>query len=206
MAFNKFIENNNIVGLDLDDTLTDYKVGLSLINEYFNVDYLNTSNPQFNLVEGLGITSEENDSFWKTIYPKYVSEARLSIRGEFIIEELSNVDNCKFVIVTARPESTRKLTSMWVSEHVNLPIDEIVFLGHHNKVEAVSKMNCNLFIDDRDENINQLSTINGLTTILVPNWYTKPTELADYILTEDCKLLTNNNNDILEVTMEDIMI
>lgn len=179
-----------IIGLDIDDTLTDFRLGESYIREYFGplekdvIGY-------YNLTKTYGLKPGDEDAFWDEYLPKMIVNAEISPRGKVLLDRVGECKDSKIVLISARPKEHMGITLEWldrVRSEFTLPIDDVILLGSHDKATTIMNLDCKLYADDKKEIFQELHEVDykGIS-ILVPHYWSQGYYDVDYLLTEDLK-------------------
>jgi len=134
------------VGVDIDGVLADsLSLWLKELNSYFNK---NIQVPQTNLRDicaAYEISEEDLEAFIRERGSFFVTEPKPLPGATYYLNEIKK--NHDIFIISARDESYGKETREWLHKY-NLPYDEILLLGSHDKTGACLDNGLHVMIDD----------------------------------------------------------
>lgn len=171
MKKNSRIKKN--ICIDIDGTITDpyffvpylNKItGIDLkIEDYISNDWTITYGPEF---------EEEYKNFDKN-YSNLYLEADLLPNSKGVIHMIEKVANVYFV--TARDKEIENITKKWLTKN-NLDNIELYSLnGNGGKVSMAKKLNCDVFIEDDPQNLENLF-MSGCEVIIMDTNYNRNVE------------------------------
>lgn len=157
-----------ILGIDIDDTITDtYEVLVSYAQEY-SIDVLKNEpilkegscNNHFYTQYLYDWKNGEDIAFLNEYYEKVVNEVRPKTLALKYLKRLHDEGN-KIVLITARwkPENfdVEKETKKWIEKY-NIPCDKLI-INAENKLVAAKQENIDVFIDDSLKNCQMVSEV-----------------------------------------------
>ncbi len=167
-----------IIGIDIDDTITDtYEVLFNYAQEY-TVDILkkepiiqdvSNCNTHFYTKSIYQWTDEEEVVFWKLYYEKFIQNVRPKTLSLKYLQKLKEENN-KIVLITARWQpkefelNVEKETKEWIEKN-HIPYDKLV-INAINKEKVAKQENIDVFIDDSFKNCQAISNIGIKTYIM----------------------------------------
>jgi|GEM_PF-594469 uncharacterized HAD superfamily protein len=134
------------IGVDIDGVLADsLSLWINELNSYFKKDKRVEQIRILDICEIYEVTQEELSGF-------------LARRGRYLMTKPTPITGASkylgmikkyhdIYIVTARDEGFRQETVDWLRKH-NLPYDELILLGSHEKKEACLSRNINVLVED----------------------------------------------------------
>lgn len=141
------------IGIDLDDTITDFSAILIPYGQYYDYTMLNhkgLKNPyKYNTIDIFNWTTEEDENFWR----KYLGEMDQVVPAKFcageVIKKLKD-DGNEIIIITSRDvtqfdnpyEATQNLL-----KRLNIYYDDII-VAAKNKGQVCHDLNIDLLVDD----------------------------------------------------------
>ena len=153
------------IGIDIDGVLTDE---LKFIID-FGIEYFKTRNIDYKLHKDIydsektfEVTKEQWANFWKEHIFNYSKNTPIRPFAAEAINKLKNKDN-EIVIITARYYTTyenenkkimQNIVKEWLDKN-NVIYDEIIF--SENKLQVCKKLDINIMIEDKPENILSIS-------------------------------------------------
>ena len=174
-----------IIGIDIDDTITDtYEVLVNYAQEY-SIDVLKKEpilkeghcNNHFYTQHLLDWKNGEDINFLNEYYEKIITEVRPRTLAIKYLKKLHD-EGKKIILITARwqPENldVEVETKKWIEKY-NIPCDKLI-INAENKVIAAKQENIDVFIDDSFKNCQMVSEI-GIKTYLMDSRTNK--ELVD---------------------------
>jgi uncharacterized HAD superfamily protein len=141
------------IGLDLDGVLVDFNNSAKkLLSHVFGYKFPNEMPPCWNWLGYYGVTKEHEDWLWTRGVDRGLFLAAWPLDGalDFVdkLKELGDI-----IVVTSRPKAAWFDTLGWLRSWSIGPPKEIHFyLPGENKASA----NCDLYIDDKAENIEDV--------------------------------------------------
>ncbi len=164
-----------ILGIDIDDTITDtYEVLVNYAQEY-SIDVLKKEpilkegpcRNHFYTQHLLDWKNGEDIDFLNIYYKKIVTEVKPRTLALKYLKKIHDEGN-KIILITARwePENfnVAEATKKWVEEN-NIPCDKLI-INAENKVIAAKQENIDVFIDDSFKNCQMVSEV-GIKTYLM---------------------------------------
>ena len=164
-----------IIGIDIDDTITDtYEVMVNYAQQY-TIDVLNREpilregncNTHFYTQYLHGWKDGEDIEFLKEYYEKIINEVKPKTLAVEYLKKLHD-EGHKIILITARWETEEanieKLTQEWVESN-NIPYDKLI-INAENKLIAAKQENINIFIDDSFKNCKMVSE-SGIKTYMM---------------------------------------
>lgn len=167
-----------IIGIDIDDTITDtYEVMFNYAQEYtVNVLKKEPIIKEVNLcnthsyIEALyDWTEEEDKEFWKLYYEKNLKEVKPKTLALECLQKLQK-EGYKIILITARIQpnnyhlDVQNETEKWL-ERNNIPYDKLIINGRH-KEKIAQEENIDIFIDDSFHNCQAVSDVGIKTYIM----------------------------------------
>ena len=155
------------IGIDIDGVLTDFEKWQLEVGSKFFIKYnKNIVNPSGYDSKDVFEATEEMDSlFWHDYLYDYArNEPARKFAGE-VIDKLKNM-GYEIYIITARyltnrndelGKEMRNIVSKWLEEN-NINYNKIIF-SPEDKLEICKENNINIMIEDKVENINNISKI-----------------------------------------------
>ena len=153
------------IGIDIDGVLTDViRYVCDYGSKYFYEKYgkLNININSWSIKDMFNVTDAEDKECWLTRVENYAITEPARPFASTIINKLKNEGNLIYII-TAR--GTDKLDDVdgqmnnvikiWL-EHNKIRYDKLIF--SKEKLEVCKKYNIDIMIEDKTENINQIST------------------------------------------------
>lgn len=155
------------IGIDIDGVLTDIEqwqldFGSKYMSEEKHMNIVN--NEGYDLTEIYNVSKEYDTNYWNKYIMDYVeNEPARKFCGE-VIKKLKDEGN-EIYIITARyltaeatkeGENMRNIVKKWLKKY-NIYYDNIIF-SPEDKLEVCMENRIDLMIDDRVENVNQIST------------------------------------------------
>ena len=153
------------IGIDIDGVLTDFeKWQLDCGSKYFLKYNKNIVNPDgYDSDTVFNVTNEMDSEFWKEyLYDYAVNEPARKFSGE-VIDKLKE-NGFEIYIITARfltdkntieGEKMRNIVKNWLKQN-NIHYDKIIF-SPEDKLEICKENNIDIMIEDKVENINNIS-------------------------------------------------
>lgn len=164
-----------IIGIDIDDTITDtYEVMVNYAQE-FTIDFLkrepilnkDNCDNHFYTKYLHNWNDREDIEFLNQYYEAIVKNVKPKTLALKYLNKLHEEGN-EIVLITARWESdnfdVRKLTKEWIKNN-NIPCDKLI-INAENKLIAAKKENIDVFIDDSFKNCTMVSE-GGIKTYLM---------------------------------------
>lgn len=163
---------NKIIGIDLDDTITDIRdsmhesafkfakeKGLKLIDE---TKYL--------VGEKYGLTNDELDEFFKNYRIKIVENAKVRSDAREVLTKLIDL-GYKIIIITARSsknyDNPYEFTKKWLDSN-QIPYTKLIVNGKDKKV-ICEKENVSIFIDDMPSNCLDVAELSNVKVYIMDN-------------------------------------
>lgn len=165
-----------IIGIDIDDTISDtYEVLFNYAQEYTvkvlnkepMIKELNSCTTHFYTRELHGWNGEEETNFFKLYYKKVMENIKLKTLALDYLKKLSD-ENHKIILITSRwnPDDfdIDEVTKKWLEE-VEIPYDKLI-VNASDKTIAAKQENLDVFIDDSFKNCKAVSDI-GIKTYMM---------------------------------------
>ena len=165
-----------VIGLDIDDTITDtfgvmfgyaQKYTIEQLHKSGKIDYLSDF-PNHNYIQTMHHwTEQEADEFFKIYYKRICDETE---PFPFAVETINQLkeEGHKIVLITARWDfedtNVRELTEEWVKKQ-GIKYDHLV-VNAGTKLEAAIENKVDVFIDDSFENCKSVSS-GGIKTFIM---------------------------------------
>lgn len=162
------MKNLNIC-IDIDGTITDPYYWLDAANTYFNLNITENQVTDYSIAKVLNIKEKDYLKFYEKNKLTIHSREKLRKDAKSVLDRLYMYHNIYFV--TARDKSLELLTNIYL-KYNKIPSDEIIVLGHTNKVPSAQKLNCDFFIEDSYHNALDLSS-NGFKVLLIDTNYNR---------------------------------
>ena len=155
------------IGIDIDGVLTDFEKWQLEVGSKFFIKYnKNIVNPSgYDSEDVFDATKEMDSEFWHDyLYDYAKNEPARKFAGE-VIDKLKN-KGYKIYIITARyltdrnddlGKEMRNIVIEWLKEN-SINYDKIIF-SPEDKFEICKENNINIMIEDKVENINNISEI-----------------------------------------------
>lgn len=155
------------IGIDIDGVLTDFEKWQLEVGSKFFIKYnKNIVNPNgYDSKDVFNATKELDSEFWRDyLYDYAKNEPARKFAGE-VIDKLKD-KGYEIYIITARyltdrnddlGNNMRNIVINWLKEN-NINYDKIIF-SPDDKFEICKENNINIMIEDRVENINNISKI-----------------------------------------------
>ena len=178
-----------IIGVDIDDTLTDIRKEL----QKASFDYAKGLNKQINessmsfdknndgssFKEKYNFTHEELQYFFKNIQEKIIKSAEPREDVVEVIKKLRE-DGHKIYIVTARDSEFHndpyELSETWLNKN-NIEYDKLI-VNARDKAKVCKEQGVDLFIDDKLSNCMEVSNEN-IITIRITNYTDKHQDIIN---------------------------
>lgn len=164
-----------IIGIDIDDTITDtYEVMINYSQQYV-IDVLKKEPilKEGNCAEAYYTRylydwkNEEDFDFLNIYYEKIMKELKPKTLAVEYLKRLHNEGN-KIILITARWKSEKfdveKCTIEWIKNN-NIPYDKLI-INAENKLIAAKQEKIDVFIDDTFKNCKMIAD-NGIKTYLM---------------------------------------
>lgn len=148
--------------LDLDNTLTKVEPVLDKMASVFNKPFVNSDDIEsYNLSDIFGTTEEQDRFFWEHFGYEVIekSEPNSATIDSIYRNVIEKTD--KIYVVTARPESQRKITEDWI-EKFKIPCHDIILTGKHSKTGVIESLEIDTIIDDQPKLYAELDVIKDL--------------------------------------------
>ncbi|MDN6128299.1 MAG: hypothetical protein L0I66_07970 [Tetragenococcus halophilus] len=145
--------------LDMDNTLTRVDVILDKMSNVFQKDIISADKLEsFKLAKAFGVTEEQEKFFWEHYGYEVIEKSE---PNEKVIESLfKNVikSDDKVYVITARPESQRKITEDWISRF-QIPHSDLILTGNHSKIQHIENLMLDTIIDDNPTLFGEIESI-----------------------------------------------
>lgn len=163
-------------GLDMDGVLYDWNgTATYLLNTRFGYQ-LQKDWPHWSHRDN-GIADEHWEWLWSEGIKLGLFRHGNCYKGAFDAVQQLQHRGWRIVIITSRPESARQDTLDWLSFH-GIPTDEVHVLGN-NRLKSDVK-HCNLYVDDRVENVDELArATTGRVLLMDRPWNRKAISLHE---------------------------
>ena len=166
-------KNEIIIGIDLDDTITDIRD--EMLKEALKFDKkINgkgiIDHTKYFVGEKYNWTIEQKEEFFNKHRRKIVENAKVR---DYAIESLKRLSNLgyKIIIITARNKKYYKdpynETKKWLDEH-NIVYHKLI-VDVESKKNICLKEKVNIFIDDLPKNCIEVSSIPGVSVYIMDN-------------------------------------
>lgn len=171
MSNSHLFKYNNIgdkmrIGIDIDGVLTDIEQWQLDYGSKFFSQYGKTiiNSASYETSEIFGVSNKLDDAFWDKYLLEYATKEPARKFTDEITQKLKN-DNHEIYIITARAyantdtkegEVMRDVVIKWLKEY-NICYDKIIF-SPEDKLETCLNNNIDLMIEDKVENIMNIST------------------------------------------------
>lgn len=195
MIIERFDFLYKVIGLDLDNTLTEIDTTLDIISRELSIKNIDVNDViDYNLFTSFGLVNHEKEnSFWLENEREIIENSIFSKdRYESIINNFSNSDTV-FHIITNRHNKYRDCTSDWLLRN-NIKYDKLVMTGGESKINYIKELKIELMIDDAPKVIEEIYQ-KGLDKIIdvvkVKYKYNEKLK-SKYIMDLSGNLLTNN--------------
>lgn len=164
-----------VLGIDIDDTISDTFEKIISYAQEFTIDVLNKEPKIVNLncsnhfyVEFLhGWNDEETKKFFEIYYERIIKEVVPKTLSVKYLKKLYEEGN-RIVLITARNNPDfcdgEKITKDWIKQN-DIPCDKLI-LNAYNKAEICKNENIDIFIDDSYTNCLNVSKL-GIKTFLM---------------------------------------
>ena len=154
------------IGIDIDGVLTDmeqYQIdyGSKFAFERYKKGVIDSE--AYDIEEIFDIDRKLDDEFWKKYLYDYAKNEPARKFANEVTKKLSNDGNKVYIITarfltdrdTAEGQKMRKIVRNWLKEN-EIYYDEIIF-SPEDKLEICLNNNIDVMIDDKVENINEIS-------------------------------------------------
>lgn len=155
--------------IDIDGTITDPYYWLDAANAYFNLNITESQVTDYSIAKVLNIKANDFLKFYENNKLILHSKEKLRKDVKIILDKLHLSHNIYFI--TARDKSLELLTNIYL-EYNKIQYDDVLVLGHTNKVPSAQKLNCDFFIEDSYDNALNLSS-NGFKVLLIDTNYNR---------------------------------
>ena len=168
----KIFSNNIIIGIDLDDTITDIRD--SMHNEAFKYAQKNglkiIDDTKYLVGEKYGFTKQQLDEFFLNYRLNIVENAKIREDAKEILTKLLNL-GYKIIIITARSfkyySNPYEYTKNWLDLN-QIPYTKIIVEGKDKK-EICKQENVSIFIDDMPSNCQEVSELDNVKVFIMDN-------------------------------------
>lgn len=160
-----------IIGLDIDDVLSNTHEVLIKYAQIYSEKYLNKNIEKYDsnsFIEVLGCTPEEEQNYYRMYYTKVLNEL---IPKSYVKEILTKMreDGHKIILITVRSDkecngNAYEITKDWLNKY-EIPYDELI-TESFNKKEICAKYKVDVFIDDSIKNCELVSEL-GIPVFLM---------------------------------------
>jgi uncharacterized protein len=157
-------------GFDIDGTVTCPTSYLPYLNKSFNRNLTLDDVQEYSLHPLLNITEKE---FWEWMDEHEETICKQSPVAQYfhvVFPEWS--DKHEFFFVSARRKHLLEATHEWLEKH-NVPYSHVELIGKHNKIEAIKKLQCDIFFEDKHDNACEISEQCGIPVILFDTPYNR---------------------------------
>lgn len=176
----KELTYGKIIGLDIDDTLTDYySQGQALMRDYPDklgtYDFMKNDGwiiPETENNPENTLTADDMNNLWKNNSERIFRDAHLNKTWLNLKDKVIKPGYSKVIIITARPAKFEKVTKEWLSK-MGIQYDKIVFVSRQSKMPAVKKYNLDMFIADEPSFFKECTETFGtkITRVLIDKSY-----------------------------------
>lgn len=154
------------IGIDIDGVLTDIEqwqldYGSEFIFEKYHKEIINSEG--YDIEEIFNVDKKAEDEFWEKYLYEYAKNEPARKFASEVINKLKD-DGKEIYIITARyltnrdtaeGQRMREIVKKWLKEN-KIYYDKIIF-SPEDKVEICQKNNIDVMIEDKVENINNIS-------------------------------------------------
>jgi uncharacterized protein len=154
--------NRKRIGLDIDGTITCPSSFIPYINKSFNKNLTLNDLTEYELHPQLNITKDE---FWEWMNKHEETIYRDSPIAQFFDIVYKDWLDHHFIFISARREQFLEVTQEWLNKH-DIPYNHVELIGSHHKVEAVKKLQCDIFFEDKHDNACDIAEQCGIPVIL----------------------------------------
>ncbi len=152
------------IGVDIDGVLANsLPLWVAELNSYFNVNKQLNEMHLYDVLKTYEISQSELRLFLRN-KGKYLMKSAEPIKGaSYYLSRIKQ--HHEIHIVTARDKRYQEETREWLKKH-NLPYDELILLGSHDKKEPCLERNLRVLVEDTLEIGVQVSTA-GIPVLLL---------------------------------------
>lgn len=155
------------IGIDIDGVLTDeHRFIIDYGTKYLNDEGIRYTFHQdiYDSPNSFEITKDQYDAFWRKYLVYYSENSLIRPFASEVIQKLKQENN-EIYIITSRSFTTyeneyqqkmQNIVKKWLAKN-NILYDEILFST--NKAEIVKKMNIDVMVEDKPENILVIAKI-----------------------------------------------
>ena len=169
----KIFEQETIIGIDLDDTITDIQEEMKKKARIFDLENHGNGIVDVNkylVGEMYNWNNEMKDQFFRTYRREIVNNAKIRKNVVKVFRNWQKL-GYKIIIITARNkkyyDDPYLDTYKWLKKH-HLPFDELI-IGSNNKKEICEKYKINYFVDDMPINCLEVNKIKDVKVFIMDN-------------------------------------
>ena len=169
----RVFENQKIIGVDLDDTITDIQDEMKKYGNIFDKE----NNGQgiiypekYFVGEMYNWNKELKDKFFRTYRHQVVENAKLRKDVIKYFNKWKNMGYKIFVITSRNSKyytNPYEETFAWLKKH-GVPFDEL-YVESFSKKDLCQKLKVNYFVDDMPNNCNEVSKIKNVSVFIMDN-------------------------------------
>lgn len=165
-----------IIGVDLDDVLMEFNEAMCRFhNREYGTSYQPSDVTTYNIENIWGCSWEEARERIGAFYESPDHAATLPVRGAK--EALTCLkQKHKLYIVSAKPESLRAQTELWLEKYFNNLFDGVHFTNHvfgdtkKSKVDVCAELGIEIFVEDSMDNARNISESGRPVFLLDRPW------------------------------------
>ena len=175
-----------IIGIDIDDTISETTIQTdiyakefteSVLNRNFKIHETDSTDPMWAKYV-YRWSFEENEKFWDLYYEKDMANVKPKHNAIKVINELYK-DN-EIIIISARWDKEsgiiKKITEEWLKKN-NVNYHKL-YIGHQDKRNIVSENKIELFIDDSIKTCKEIQSI-GIKTLIMTSRLNKDIDVGN---------------------------
>ncbi len=169
----RIFENSIVVGIDLDDTITDMKKLMQ--DEALKFDKsINgkgiIDNTKYLVGEQYDWNEEEKDRFFKEYRVHAIENAKVREDVNQVLKKMLKL-GYKIIIITARSskyyENPYEYTKNWLNKH-KIPYTKLI-VNATSKKDVCKKENVSIFLDDMPNNCLEVSKLDNVKVYIMDN-------------------------------------